>query len=108
MKKQVMFFLGAAAFGLLLCSMPASAQNQGNGKGQGPGVVNFCKPFVAQASCSNADALGSCVSTGNVCDNAAKTGSAQLFELCCGKCFAAAAACGVDPSICTAFFGCLP
>jgi hypothetical protein len=108
MKKQVTLVLAAAVCGLLLSSMPAAAQNQGNGNGQGPFSVNFCKPFVESAACSNADALGACVSTGNVCDGALKTGNADLFDLCCGKCFAAAEACSVDPAICTAFFGCAP
>ncbi len=102
MKKRLMVSLGAAVVGLLLSGAPVTAQ------GNGPAAVDFCKPFVAAAACSNADALGACVSTGNVCLNAAKTGNADLFELCCAKCFAAAEACDVDPAICTAFFGCMP
>ena len=106
--KHVMFVLAAAVLGLVLSGTPVAAQNQGNGKGQGPVAVDFCKPFVGSLACSNADALGACVSTGNVCNNAFKNDSADLFALCCEKCFSAAAACSVDPSICFAFFGCTP
>jgi hypothetical protein len=102
MKKRLMVSLGAAVVGLLLSGAPVTAQNQGNG----PEAVNFCKALVTV--CANPNALGSCVSTGNVCLNAAKTGNENLAALCCEKCFAAAAGCEADPVICAVLFGCLP
>ena len=108
MNRHVVVFLVAAALGLALSGTPAAAQNQGNGKGQGPEAVNFCKVLVASETCSNADALGNCVATGNVCTNAFRTGNANLYALCCAKCFSAAEACDVNPLICTGFFGCAP
>jgi hypothetical protein len=100
--KGLMVSVGAVVLGVLLSSAPVTAQNQGNG----PEALNFCKALVTV--CANPNALGSCVSTGNVCLNAAKTGNKDLFALCCEKCFAAAAGCETDPVICTALFGCVP
>jgi hypothetical protein len=96
MNRHVMVFLAAAAFALLLSATPATAQNQGNGIGQGPAGVAFCAPAKTPGFCpSGANVYGPCVSTFNVCTNVVKTGNPNLVSNCCEKCFAATDLCGI-------------
>jgi hypothetical protein len=107
MTRHAMFLLAAAMFTLQLSGTPATAQGQGQGNGIGLFAVNFCKPFVATCP-SGIDRLGVCVSIVSVCNDALKTGNPNLLDQCCDACFAGAALCGIDGSICTVNFGCEP
>jgi hypothetical protein len=100
MIRHVLFFLAVGAFALLLSGTPAAAQNQGDGNGQGPFGVTFCKAFIDMCP-EEIPPFGACVSVLNVCIN---PGGGNLDE-CCEKCNATAVLCGINPSIC-AVFGC--
>ena len=108
MNRHVMIVLAAAVFALLLSGTPAAAQNQGQGVGQGPGGVDFCKPFVETCP-AGIPPLGLCVAILNICNyNAFRTGNPNLLEVCCEKCFAGSELCGIDPVSTCAVFGCVP
>ena len=107
MKKLVMFCLAAGAFALLVGGTPVTAQTQANGKGVGLFAVNFCKPFIEMCP-AGVPPLGVCVSIVTTCNNAVTSGNANLFDNCCEACFEGTELCGIDGSICTENFGCVP
>jgi len=107
MKRHAKFGLAAGALALLLGGMPVAAQTQAQGHGIGLFAVNFCKPFITTCP-SGVPPLGVCVSIVTTCNDALKTGNANLLEQCCEACFEGAALCGIDGSICTENFGCVP
>jgi hypothetical protein len=104
--KTLRVFLVLTPLLLLAATRPAGAQNPG--QGQGPGGVDFCKPFVETCP-AGLPPLGVCVSILNICNyDAFRTGNPNLLELCCEKCFAGSELCGIDPTSTCAGFGCLP